>query len=379
MKIAYLSSSTIPSRTANSIHVMKMCQAFARNGHEVTLLAPDKRDDAEPNVPDPYAFYGVDKCFEIIKLPWLPIRGRGHIYGLLAGLKARSLKPDLVYCRNASGCFFASKLGLPVTFESHAPLEDSGPVSEWMFRRLLKSSRLQKLVVITHALKKYYQENYSCNGVQIQVAPDGADPVPEGTQPVDLPNKCERLQVGYVGHLYAGKGMEVVGQLALQCSWADFHVVGGLEKDISYWKENLGNSKNINFYGFVPHEQVSKYIYAFDVVLLPNQNQVEAHGGGGNIGDWTSPLKLFEYMASGKAIICSDLPVLREVVEHEKNALLCPPDDVDEWVRALERLRQDKKLAKQLGKTAHDEFIKNYTWQARAERLPMCQDRCRLG
>lgn len=67
MKITYISSSTIPSRTANSIHVMKMCQAFAKNGHEVTLLAPDNHKEYEPSVECVYDYYGVDQCFEIIK------------------------------------------------------------------------------------------------------------------------------------------------------------------------------------------------------------------------------------------------------------------------------------------------------------------------
>ncbi len=368
MKIVYISSSTIPSRAANSIHVMKMCQAFAKNGHEVVLIAPDKKDALESGVEDVYKFYGVDKCFEIINLPWLPIRGRGHIYGFLAGLKARLLKPDVVYCRNAPGCFFAAKLGLPVIFESHAPLGDSGTISNWMFRRILESSKLKKMVVITHALKKYYLDNYSCDGNEIQVAPDGADPVPEGIEPFDLPNKGARLQVGYVGHLYKGRGVDIIIDMAKNCDWANFHLVGGTETDIKYWMIKTKGHDNILFRGFVAPAEGERLRISFDVLLAPYQSDVSISGGGNTV-NWMSPLKLFEYMAAQKPIICSDLPVLREVFAHEKNALLCPPDDVNEWVKALERLRQDKILAVQLGQTAHDEFVRNYTWQARVEKL----------
>ena len=73
MRIAYLSSAWIPSRTANSIHVMKMCQALARAGHEVVLFAPDNAKTGAPNEPDPFDYYGIERIFHIEYLPW---RGR---------------------------------------------------------------------------------------------------------------------------------------------------------------------------------------------------------------------------------------------------------------------------------------------------------------
>ena len=97
VKIVYISSSTIPSRTANSIHVMKMCQAFAKNGYEVTLLAPDNHDEYESDVECVYDYYSVDQCFEFIKLPWINTKGRGYLYATLAAFKAKRLNPDLVF------------------------------------------------------------------------------------------------------------------------------------------------------------------------------------------------------------------------------------------------------------------------------------------
>ncbi len=373
MKITYISSSTIPSRAANSIHVMKMCQAFARNGHEVVLIAPDRKNDVEQGVEDAFAFYGVEKCFEIVKLPWLPIKGRTYIYGLLAGRKAKTLKPDLVYCRNLAGCFFAALFSLPVVFESHGPTEDRGSVSELMFRGLIRSPCLQKLVVITHALKKDYEAKYLQTRGKIQVAPDGADPIPEGVIPVELPNKGKRLQVGYVGHLYRGRGVDVIVALAKTCDWADFHLVGGSEKDIVFWKDRTVNLKNIIFHGFVSPVNAERIRVAFDILLAPYQHEVSVSsvnaGGGGNTVHWMSPIKIFEYMAASKAIICSDLPALREVMDHDRNVLLCPPDDVDAWENGLKRLRDEPELRHRLGAEANRHFTKNFTWQARAKQL----------
>ena len=80
MKIAYISKSVIPSRAANSIHVVKMCHALADNGHEVTLLAPNIKDKDEKEISDIYKFYGVKKNFKIKKL-WYPnIKGKDFLY-----------------------------------------------------------------------------------------------------------------------------------------------------------------------------------------------------------------------------------------------------------------------------------------------------------
>ena len=78
-------------------------------------------------------------------------------------------------------------------------------------------------------------------------------------------------------------------------------------------------------------------------------------------------MKIFEYMAAAKPIIASDLPVLREVL-NDSNAILVDPEDIDAWRDALAALR-DPKRREQLGRKAHDDFLRSYTWQARASRV----------
>lgn len=369
MKITYIATSTIPSRTANSIHVMKMCQAFAQHGHEVTLIVPDNQANCEPGVEDVFDFYGVEGCFKILYLPLLPVKGKGLIYGFHAAKKTKELQPDIIYGRDLPGCFFASLLKVPVIFESHAPIE--GFVYGNIFNRLIQRPELMKLVVITHALKDYYSSRYPFISDRIVVAPDGADPVPDDAIPVVLPNKGKRLQVGYVGHLYKGKGMEIISNLAPRCDWADFHIIGGLDNDITYWKRATSNIKNILYYGYLPHSKTISYTLAFDVVLVPNQKKVSAYGGESDIGKWTSPMKIFEYMAAGKPIICSDIPVLREVLVDEQNAILCDPENIDLWEEALTILSENENVRIQLGETAQKDFARRYSWYSRAEKLLM--------
>ena len=101
--------------------------------------------------------------------------------------------------------------------------------------------------------------------------------------------------------------------------------------------------------------------------VAPYQKEVAVSGGKGNTSDFMSPLKIFEYMSSKKAIICSDLPVLREIL-NEKNSILVDCENVQEWVDAIDRLK-DSEVRKQLAQYAYDDFIGQYSWKQRAFNL----------
>lgn len=363
---------------------MKMCQAFAKQGHDVTLITQEKSSLLESGVSDVFSFYGVEKCFQIIKLAKFPIKkARKLAYAWTAAQRAKNITPDIVYSRNDRSVCFSTLLKIPTIFESHEPLRGNDWLSKWMFKKFCRSRWLVKIVVITHALREHFYKNYPGFREEIQVAPDGADPMPEHMQPVKLAETGKSLQVGYVGHLYKGKGIEIIAKLADKCPWACFHVVGGTENDLACWKNKLAYmasptidiSPNIIFHGHVPPNKTMAYIKAFDVVLLPNQHFVMGYdknkevSADKNIAPWTSPLKLFEYMAAGKPIIASDLPVLREVLRPEDNALLCQSDNVEAWAQALARLRDDHGLRQRIGNAALKDFEKNYTWLARADKV----------
>jgi glycosyltransferase involved in cell wall biosynthesis len=104
-----------------------------------------------------------------------------------------------------------------------------------------------------------------------------------------------------------------------------------------------------------------------DVLLAAYQSRVAVMGGGGDTSKFMSPLKIFEYMSCKKAIIASDLPVLREVL-NESNAILVTPDDIKAWITAI-RMTENDTLRKQLGEAAYNTFLRNYTWDIRATKV----------
>ena len=223
-------------------------------------------------------------------------------------------------------------------------------------------------MVITQALKVAFLKNYQAHSNKIQVVPDAADKAKEDGLPEHWPGRDNCLQVGYVGNLFPGKGMEIISQLCDGFADMDFHVIGGTEKDIAYWKAKT--SQNLFFHGFISQADLSRYINVLDICLLPNQKNVLTFGDMSkkscNISDYTSPLKMFEYMAHGKAIVASDLQVLREVL-NEDNAILVKHDNIEAWGSALTSLRE-KNRRNNLGSRAYEDFIQNYTWTQRAAK-----------
>ena len=370
MKILYISNSTIPSRTANSIHVIKMCHAFANNGHEVILLAPDKKKKYEKKVKDIYEYYGVKKNF-IIKKLWYPnIKGGAFFYTLAIFFYLIINKNfNLVYGRFIYGCCIASLLKNETIYESHAPIYEETKYGLRFFNQLVKSRYFKKLVVISQVLKDIYLENGFLNNKKIQVAHDGADEVLNFNSTIDLLGDANNFKVGYVGHLYKGKGIEIVASIAGKVKDdVEFHIIGGNEQDINIWKKSI-NNRNVFFYGYVPHKEVGNYINALDVCLLPNQKVIFASGAkstGMNLSKFTSPLKVFEYMSHKKPIIASNLPVLKEVL-NEKNSILVNCDNITEWINAIEKLKSPKNRDMIANQALCD--FNNYTWKNRVLRL----------
>jgi glycosyltransferase involved in cell wall biosynthesis len=364
MKIVYLSHSRVPSRTANSLAVMKMCEAFAQNGHDVTLFVP-RHSRAEPGVKDSFSFYGVARCFDLKRFP-----RKKRALGLIRPTTVvswwiRRQRPDLLFGRDHSLRYDLDDFGVPVAIEFHRLVSD--PTNLRRFPKLVRSGLLRRLVTISEVLAEGYAREFGIPRDRIVVAHSAADE-PENVEPLDLPGPT-RLRVGYLGHLYPGKGMERIAEMVPRCPWANFHVVGGTESDLDYWKPKLENYENLFFHGYRPHAETERYRQSMDVLLAPYQSEVTSEGGGVIDVRSMSPIKIFEYMATGKAILASDLPAIREILTDRVNARLCSAGDTESWVEALEELRDQPVLRERLGRAAQAAFRAKHTWRARAKAV----------
>lgn len=385
MKIAYLSRSCFPSHAANSIHVMKMCEAFASLGHDVLLLGNLQGD----SIHRIFDYYGINTRFSVKHV--YSIKGSATDLAYIAGvvIAAKNFRPHIAYGRLLEACFGTSILGIPTVFEIHAPPRTL--LKRVILKKLIARNSLKRIVTITKGLAYYLiregflkpqihdtpQDGISSEmtllSSKLCVAHDGADP-----NQFDFPSgrsteKTDRLQVGYIGSLYRGKGMELISKLIHLCPWADFHIVGGQPSEITFWKNICSRSgvlpTNVHFYGFVPHALVSRICSHLDVALMPTQPSVLNVSGNRDEGWHVSPLKLFEYMASGLPILASDLESVREVLENGVTGFLLPPDDPYAWRDALIYLRDHPDVRIEVGKNARETLIKNFSWKARAKKV----------
>ena len=373
LRVVYISASSIPSLTANSIQVMKMCQALTQEGYSVELLAPLWQRNAPKVDEGLWQHYGVRVPFPITWIPagsWLK-RRTCHVP---AAWRARTSHADLVYTRHAGAAAMSSLLGISTIYEAHdLPGGKMGPL---YFRAFLMARGFRRLVVISQALQHLLHQRYSTfmRGKSVVVAHDGVDlerfdnlPTPaEARRRLGLDPEC--FTVGYTGHLYTGRGIELILSLAETCKYVDFLVVGGDRASVTEWTREAEQLSltNLQFKGFIGNAEVPLYQAACEVLLMPYQRRVAASGGG-NIAGFLSPMKMFEYMATERLIISSNLPVLQEVL-NEHNAVLCDPEDGVAWRDALERAIADPEWRHVLGQQARRD-VEQYSWRRRVRRV----------
>jgi len=379
MKILLAAPTYLPSRRANTLQVMKMAQAIQALGHEVRVLVPDSGAGRIPNWDDLARHYGLQRKFDV---RWLSVspRLRSYDYGLKVVQHFRSWGAEILYTRLPQAAALASMLKIPTVFEVHDL--PGGMMAPWLYRRFLHGKGAHRLVIITQALKDaLYQDVISLPDPPFTlIAPDGVDlvrykelPDPQNARISLSSGLLKRLAVdqftiGYTGHLYPGRGTWHILAIAENLPDFTFLLVGGDPEsvgDLGREVDHRGLS-NVILTGFVPNKDLSIYQAACDVLLMPYQRKVSASSGG-NIADFLSPMKLFEYLACGRVILSSDLPVLREVLS-ERNAILLPPGDVGAWVKAIKDIEADLPRQQAIQIQARKDSAL-YTWEARAAQI----------
>ncbi len=376
MNLVYIADSVIPSRAANSIQVMRMCGGFAKAGHRTTLVV--RRLPGRELLEDPFLFYGLERTFEILKLDGRGSSGKS-VFAWRAAAWVLRTRPDLVYSRSLAACAFCGLLGIPVIYESHTP--ERGFKGTRAYPVLLRTPGLRRHIVVSEALKRHYVTQRGASDELVRVVPNGYD-MPGDSSPTRAPAPASSpvplfppggrdgsLRVGYVGHLYEGRGIALVLELARRVPEAGFHLVGGTKDDVERWRRR-SRLPNVTFHGFCPPAQVQSVQQTFDVLLAPYETSVFVDGCPDlDTAQWMSPLKMFEYLASGKPVIASRLPAIEEIVEDGRSAVLCAPEKPDHWEAALRRLMSSPRSRERIGREGQKLLASRFTLRKRVERV----------
>jgi glycosyltransferase involved in cell wall biosynthesis len=387
VRITYFADVRFPLERANGIQTMETCHAMAVRGHDVDLIV---RPDTESPARDPFAYYGLPPNPKL-RIDRAPVSGPamarrlGYMAFALGRAMGRS-RADFLLTRDlgVAALLLDVPRGLrpPVVYESHGYAPDVAAALPDLVATATRPSarKLQRLaqrearvwrgadgyITITAALRAELEARHGVRA-RLAVIPDGvridaAGSVREAleTQPTAEP------VVAYAGHLYAWKGVDVLLEALARVAKARGLIVGGhaKEPDLGRLKAlaaRLGIADRITFTGMVEPARVARFLRQADVLGLPNPASAISTR-------FTSPLKLFEYMAAGRPIVASDLPSIREVLHHEVDALLVPPGDPAALAAAIERLITDPALSARLAAAALA-AAPAYSWDRRAERL----------
>jgi len=366
MKLIYIDAARLPTEKAHGYQICKMCEEFSSAGLEVVLWVPSRDNEIKQNI---YGYYGLKNNFKIVKLiSWnfLKIRKisvkfeywlRNYIF--FFSLLFKNVERDaLVYTRIPEIAFIYNLKGNRVIFESHSWPESKQNI----FKFLTSKSKL--IIAITKALKNVFVENYFPEN-KILVAPDGVDfekfdlviLKDEARRKINLPN--DKKIILYTGHLYGWKGAQILADASEFLSNNELIIfVGGTDMDLVEFRKRNQDKKNILIVGQKKYSEMPFYMKAADILILPNSGKEDISHF------YTSPLKLFEYMASRTPVIASDLPSIREILS-EKNCLFFKPDDPDDLAKKIEILLNSEEIAAEIAEQAYED-AKNYTWEKRA-------------
>lgn len=368
LNVTYLCNSVFPSERANSVHVMKMSQAFSKQTRSYQLIG---LANGNPSPSELFQYYDTEafdlKLFRYLRVP--------RILDICAWRASRMVKRslvDLVYSRFTKGSRRTSQLGIPTVHEIHADIWNKNAEHEALLNEIVYGPGTLGIVAISEGLKRAFQAKYpDFDESRIFVAHDGADP-----QDLSQLRKEQnpKFRIGYLGSLNEGRGIEIIEGLAnrLADKNFEFHILGGSKQEVEHWSSRFPDTAH--FHGYVPHCDVKQHISQLDVCLMPYQKRILTGSNSLDTAQYTSPLKMFEYMSLRKTIISSNLPVLQEVL-NEKNSILVDPKDLSAWESAVVRLAEDSLLREQLAQQALDDFNAEYSWHKRVERiLGWCSD-----
>jgi glycosyltransferase involved in cell wall biosynthesis len=401
MRVLYLGSTDLPQPKARAIQIVHTCHALARAGVDVTLVA-GRRGRIGPA--GTLRGYGLEPhprlCLVRVPIARIPptapprvlawftrVWQASYLAGLLAVLprELSTRRPDVVFVRDLRTARLAAGLahavgarllvevhGLPSYEVEQGAARATLPSSECGRLRALEQDvfdRAHCIVTITEAARRLVIDSYGVLPARVSTVPDGTRVSPVALRPEMTSSSDDRPAVYYVGQLYPWKGAGLVVDVAARVPEARFVVVGGMpngdrgdpDVDALVERARQAGAANVELRGYLPYARVADELRSARVALLPLPDEPVARY-------FTSPLKLFDYMAAGVPIVASDLPAIREVLRHGENALLARPDDPAAFADAVRRLVAAPDLAQRLGRQARVD-VERYSWDARAAAL----------
>jgi glycosyltransferase involved in cell wall biosynthesis len=378
MKILYHHRTA--SKDGQGVHIDEMITALREQGHEVRVVAPAAAADQGAAMGSEVGWVRRLRqhlpmaVYELLEMAYSLVAYRRLLQA------AREFKPDVLYERCnlflLSGLMLKKRTGLPLLLEVNAPLADERlrfgglglpSLARWSETTVWRGADV--VLPVTQVLA----DVISAGGVpadRLVVIPNGINEAHFAHAPGNAEAKAQlgdgwsdALVLGFTGFVREWNGVDrILHWMASPAGPASARLLmvgdGPARADLEALAAQLGLRERLRFTGVVPREQVPAHVAAFDIALQPA------------VTPYASPLKLFEYLALGKAIVAPRMPNIMEVLRHDHNALLFDPADVHGLSDALTTLAADAELRLRLQQQARATIsAQGLTWQANARRV----------
>lgn len=377
--VVYLSNSRIPSSMANSVQIMKMCEAMSLTGSKVTLVKPKRYNEFQNDKFNLFNFYDIKHRFKIQDLPYLDIHkfeklSPNYLYRLfnyinsmfwenyLMNYYLNSHKGKMIFMRNT--LHFAidkiTKHQIPSIIEFH-----NLPSERYLnrYKKMFKFNKNIYTLALTKGLAKDLSDKLGINLSDILVLPGAVDSSKYKFKD-NFDNSNKNLKITYVGSLIENRGVNVLLESAKNFPNLSIQIIGGVGKELDKANKyiNSQNIRNVKLLGHKSQYEIYKYYSESDILVLPMSGK-EIH-----TQKYASPNKLFEYMASGKPIIASNLDSINEILTDGKDSVLFEPDNSDDLTNKIKLLVENTHFRFRLGENAK-KLSENFSWEKRVLKI----------
>tara|TARA_B100000989_G_scaffold286851_1_gene255921 strand:+ start:336 stop:1448 length:1113 start_codon:yes stop_codon:yes gene_type:complete len=364
MNICYISNSAAPSKNASSLQTAKLCEAFRKIGHKVILVIPDTGYKGK----NYHNFYDIKSKFEIKRIKYFkkfPTGINYYLYSIISILNSSYKKQHLYITRN----FFTSLLlcifNKKHILEIHDDIRIEGRIVKFLIKhfKYLNNKNILKIITTTNTLKNKYHKSYFVSKDKLIVLHNASSLKLKFKKYKSL---NRNLKIGYFGSIYKSRGLDMLIKLSNKDINNKYYIYGGSKKVV----KNLNNkysSKNLHFQSYIPYSKIKRKLKNVDICLLPYTNKITVSGNVGDISKYTSPLKIFDYMITGKLIICSNIKVLKEVLKHDINSILInKKNNYAVWLKEIKKIKSNIKKFNKMRFNAYKFANKeDFIWRAK--------------
>ena len=364
-KINYVTFSSIPSSLPSSLQIIKTCESLSKHNNNVTLIKPGT-GNKKISIND---YYGIKYKVNVKEFSIFDSFPRGlnfYLYSFCCLIFILKKSPSITITRNYFICFLLTLFQKKVILEIHHDIKIEGRVTKFIIKyfNILNKKKLVKIVAISKAVKNLFINQYKVNAKKITVLPSGSSIKIKQSSKF---HNNKRMKIGYFGSISSSKGINTLIKLSKIDPENDYFIFGGNKETILKIRM-INTNKNLFLNENIPYKEIPKIMSKMDILTLPYTKIIKSAGEVDDISKYTSPLKLFDYLAVGKMIITSDLEVLKEIINSKNAFFVKNYENVYEWKKNISLAKNNKKKIfiisqnnlKLSKKYDHAKRVKNY-------------------